>query len=87
MLLTVRTPDPAYDDVRGLRLADLARLPLAVSVTLRRLDDVEAADQGAYPRRRRPLDDPGCCWIVELLEGVPLLVEGAGERLMLQADA
>ena len=85
MLLTVRTPDPAYDDVRAC-VADLARLPLAVSVTLRRLDEVEAADQVRNLDGGSSLDDRRVARIVELSEGVPLLVEELVNAPTLEAD-
>ena len=85
VVLTVRTQDPAYDDVRAC-IADLARLPLATRIALSRLSEAETADQVRNLEDGASLDETRVARIVALSEGVPLLVEELVDAPTLEAD-
>ena len=85
VVVTVRTPDPAYDDVRAC-VSDLARLPLATRMALARLDDAEAAAQVRNLDVMDAHDEGRVARIVELSEGVPLLVEELVDAPTLEAE-
>jgi DNA-binding CsgD family transcriptional regulator/tetratricopeptide (TPR) repeat protein len=73
LLMTVRAPDPAYDEMRE-HLTELERLPGAVPVDLGPLDPGEVAAQAAS-LSGGPLEPETLARLLELSGGVPLFVE------------
>lgn len=82
IVVTVRTDDLAYEEVRGF-VADLLRHPMATRVSLSRLGPAEVEEQLRGLDPAGDLTESRVGRIVDLSDGVPLLVEelhAAGDR-------